>query len=650
MKRKHCMKKKLIYRIVAICCMVVLLGMNLCGYIEYDVLHQCKKKPIIHAATTISTTENIKSLGIDVSKYQKNIDWEKVKNDGIKFAILRCGIGQDIVSQDDAYYEKNVSGCVSQNIPYGVYIYSYANTVEKAVGEANHVLRLVEGKNLSYPIYYDMEDKSILKDPDGNSNSKETIGKIAEAFVTTIENAGYKAAIYSGYSFANTNLTNKRFKTMDFWVARYNVYCRYSRPYQMWQFTSDGHVDGISGRVDMNYTIGTDNLVPITGASFANSNVNIQVGQVTELTYEIAPKNAYNKNMVWSSSNEDVVSVLDGKVMGLKQGMATITAKSEENGNVVVNCTVCVQMGDETEGESVIIVDDSNNPDKTNTSTVVPSTNQPIVTGAAVTTESATVAPSVTKLPATEVPSVVTSATISPEPQNDDERDWIVDIETAQPAPNTATPKPTKIPATATPNVPKVEVGAPKNFTFTAVSKNEIKLNWSKVSKANGYIVYGYDSSSKKYAKLQSLDAKSVECTIKKIDGKKLSPGTKYKFQIRAYQTKDNEKYYGKYVKQTAITKPDNIKITNTKRLNSKKAKITWKKISKADGYIVYISTKKYGLYQVAATVKGKSKKTCMIKNLKKGVKYYVHVIAYQEYQNVVRYGGYYATKTIKKK
>lgn len=236
-----------------------------------------QKKPIIHAATTISTTENIKSLGIDVSKYQKNIDWEKVKNDGIKFAILRCGIGQDIVSQDDAYYEKNVSGCVSQNIPYGVYIYSYANTAEKAVGEANHVLRLVEGKNLSYPIYYDMEDKSILKDPDGNSNSKETIGKIAEAFVTTIENAGYKAAIYSGYSFANTNLTNKRFDNMDFWMARYNVYCKYSRPYQMWQFNSDGQVDGISGKVDMNYTIGTDNLVPITGASFANSNVNIQV-------------------------------------------------------------------------------------------------------------------------------------------------------------------------------------------------------------------------------------------------------------------------------------------------------------------------------------------------------------------------------------
>ena len=78
--------------------------------------------------------------GIDVSVHNGKIDWQKVKNDGIDFAIIRCGYGQNMTSQDDAYWEYNVSECERLGIPYGVYLYSYANTLAKAKSEAQHVL------------------------------------------------------------------------------------------------------------------------------------------------------------------------------------------------------------------------------------------------------------------------------------------------------------------------------------------------------------------------------------------------------------------------------------------------------------------------------------------------------------------------------
>ena len=80
--------------------------------------------------------------GIDVSEFQGQIDWGKVKADGVEFAILRCGFGMDVTSQDDKYIERNISECERLNIPYGVYLFSYANTVDKAKSEAEHTLKM----------------------------------------------------------------------------------------------------------------------------------------------------------------------------------------------------------------------------------------------------------------------------------------------------------------------------------------------------------------------------------------------------------------------------------------------------------------------------------------------------------------------------
>lgn len=191
--------------------------------------------------------ENATRQGIDVSQWQGVIDWEQVKASGIDFAIIRCGYGKNYSEQDDPYWQRNVSECERLGIPYGVYIYSYATDIASAKSEAEHVLRLIEGHNLSYPVYFDMEDNSTL-----NSD----LAAIAETFCKTVSNAGYPVGVYANLYWWNTYLTDARFSQWYRWVAQYNSSCDYAGNYSIWQYSSKGSVPGISGNVDMNYLIG----------------------------------------------------------------------------------------------------------------------------------------------------------------------------------------------------------------------------------------------------------------------------------------------------------------------------------------------------------------------------------------------------------
>jgi len=185
--------------------------------------------------------------GIDVSEHQGKIDWARVKASGCSFAIIRCGFGQDQAGQDDDYWEYNSSECERLGIPYGVYLYSYAKNTSAAVGEANHVLRLISGKNLSYPVYYDMEEQSQA------ALGATTLANMASAFCNKIEAAGYAAGVYANTNWWNNYLTSSVFDNWYKWVAQYNSTCTYKGRYEIWQCTDSWSVDGISGRVDGNY-------------------------------------------------------------------------------------------------------------------------------------------------------------------------------------------------------------------------------------------------------------------------------------------------------------------------------------------------------------------------------------------------------------
>ena len=186
--------------------------------------------------------------GIDVSEHQGKINWEKVKADGIDFAIIRCGYGTNSTSQDDDWFLYNATECERLGIPYGVYLYSYATNVARAQSEAEHVLRLLDGRTLSYPVYFDMEDASTIGCD---------LAGIAKKFCGIIEAAGYPVGVYANLNWWNNYLTDPCFSRWHRWVAQYNSSCQYTGTYAMWQYTSSGSVNGISGRVDMNYLIGS---------------------------------------------------------------------------------------------------------------------------------------------------------------------------------------------------------------------------------------------------------------------------------------------------------------------------------------------------------------------------------------------------------
>ena len=185
--------------------------------------------------------------GIDVSEFQGKIDWEKVKNDGIEFAILRCGYGMDFSNQDDVEYERNANECERLGIPYGVYLMSYANTVEKARSEAKHVLRLIEGRKISLGVWYDIEDNGT-----SGAINKETLTNIINTFCNTIKNAGHRVGVYASLNWLENKIEKTIKDNYDIWVAQYYSKCEYEGKYIMWQHTSSGKVNGISTNVDMN--------------------------------------------------------------------------------------------------------------------------------------------------------------------------------------------------------------------------------------------------------------------------------------------------------------------------------------------------------------------------------------------------------------
>ena len=182
--------------------------------------------------------------GIDVSVHNGNIDWEKVKADGVEFAIIRCGYGMKSPKQKDGQFERNYAECKKHGIPVGVYHYSYAHSEAEALAEADFVLELIKDKQFEYPVVFDLEDKSQM------NLGKEQLTKIAEAFCGKIEAAGYYVSLYCNADWYRNRLDRVRLAKYDLWLAEW----RSAKSFEcgIWQYISKGKVNGISGDVDMN--------------------------------------------------------------------------------------------------------------------------------------------------------------------------------------------------------------------------------------------------------------------------------------------------------------------------------------------------------------------------------------------------------------
>jgi len=187
--------------------------------------------------------------GIDVSSWQKDIDWEKVKNSGIDFVMIRCGFRNLTIDsiQEDSKFKYNISEANRLGIPVGVYFYSTARNEREIMEEASFVLNLIKDYDVMYPVAYDFElyNQKRMKDV-----SASRINDNAVKFLDYMDAHGYKGMIYSNLSYLERVWDLENFENYKLWLAQYDG--TVSVEYDMIQHTDKGTIDGISTKVDMN--------------------------------------------------------------------------------------------------------------------------------------------------------------------------------------------------------------------------------------------------------------------------------------------------------------------------------------------------------------------------------------------------------------
>lgn len=186
--------------------------------------------------------------GIDVSKWQGDIDWNKVKADGVKFAMIRLGYGSADGNSCglDGYFEKNVANALKAGIDIGCYFYSYATSVAAAKKEAAYVVSVLQKYKgvFTYPVAFDLEDKTQ------QGLGKTVLTDMVIAFGDAIEKAGFYCSLYSNLNWLKNYLDDSKLKRFDHWLAQWASAPTYTGAFGMWQSSSTGKVNGINGNVD----------------------------------------------------------------------------------------------------------------------------------------------------------------------------------------------------------------------------------------------------------------------------------------------------------------------------------------------------------------------------------------------------------------
>ncbi len=225
---KYTYIKKLISFILSVCCIFTIFG--------------------VPTAYADGEKSSVVAYGIDVSFWQGKIDWEKVKQSGKTFAIIRAGSTKGM----DDYFEENYKNAKAAGVYLGCYFYTYATTKEEALKDADMLLSWLEGKQFEYPVFYDMEDKTQLQS--GITKDKRT--EMCLAFMNKMEKAGWYVGTYANATWYKNYLDeNALGKAGELWLAAWTNSGQpdkdYSDKYGLWQYSSEGKVNGIGGNVDL---------------------------------------------------------------------------------------------------------------------------------------------------------------------------------------------------------------------------------------------------------------------------------------------------------------------------------------------------------------------------------------------------------------
>lgn len=202
--------------------------------------------------------------GIDISEWQGKLsleDFKKIKDSNIDFIMIRCGYttyGKSKTKKKDPYFENNYTLAKQLGIPVGTYYYSCATTILEGVSEAKFVLDIIHDKQFEYPIAIDTEDNHDIENANYAKESQASIGKqaltpVIQAFCDTLEQENYYVSIYASTSWFRNRLILTDLTEYDKWIAQWSSTVSFSEKYGMWQYSSKGSVDGISGNVDLDY-------------------------------------------------------------------------------------------------------------------------------------------------------------------------------------------------------------------------------------------------------------------------------------------------------------------------------------------------------------------------------------------------------------
>ncbi|WP_270373299.1 Ig-like domain-containing protein [Longicatena caecimuris] len=287
---------------------------------------------------------------IDVSEWEGVIDWEKVKASDVDGVILRVGYGNQMM---DKQFLRNLKECNRLGIPYGFYLYSYAYDANFAYAEAQGLLEMLKGQdlsNLAYPIFYDIENFGTWSEDGVTYHTPSTIAayeEIIATFIAHMNEAGYhgKVQVYSGRYYTQTKLNSKKILPYVSWIAEYGPKLNYVNTYYdgevAWQYTEKGSVDGISYDVDISSFAGDAmHVILPSSIQLSVSTATLETGLTKKINASVYPTGAYDA-LSWTSSNPKVAQVSsNGTITAVASGSAVITAKTANGKTASVNVLV----------------------------------------------------------------------------------------------------------------------------------------------------------------------------------------------------------------------------------------------------------------------------------------------------------------------
>lgn len=193
-------------------------------------------------------------IGVDVSVYQGEIDWQQVADSGVEFAMIRCGYRGYTEGniKKDTCFEANLQGALEAGLDVGVYFFSQAITPREAEEEAEFVLDAIKGRQVTYPVVFDWEVITDSGEARTRGLEDQTLTDCAIAFCDRVARAGYEPAVYFNQDMGYLNYRLEQLSEYSFWLAEYNALPSFYYHFDLWQYTPDGTVPGIEGNVDLN--------------------------------------------------------------------------------------------------------------------------------------------------------------------------------------------------------------------------------------------------------------------------------------------------------------------------------------------------------------------------------------------------------------